>query len=165
MLGCLCCLLTSTGFHLCCCHSKHVLVSWAKCDYAGIVSLQVGSFAAPIYYAFYCHPTTAKIYGVLVVLLGISTALISIMKRFGTPAFRVMRTALFACMGLVGVVPFFHHVWIYGWEMARHSFASEWVMMMAVWYLVGAVIYAFRIPERFFPGKLDLIGNGYSYLY
>lgn len=31
-----------------------------------------------------------------------------------------------------------------------------WLLSMALLYLVGALLYATRTPERFFPGKFDI---------
>lgn len=32
-----------------------------------------------------------------------------------------------------------------------------WLFLMALLYIAGALLYAARIPERFFPGKCDLV--------
>ena len=35
-----------------------------------------------------------------------------------------------------------------------------WLLFMGSLYITGALFYAFRIPERFFPGKVDIwVGN------
>ena len=31
-----------------------------------------------------------------------------------------------------------------------------WLLFMGALYITGALFYAFRIPERFFPGKVDI---------
>ena len=31
-----------------------------------------------------------------------------------------------------------------------------WLIFMGFLYITGALFYAFRIPERFFPGKVDI---------
>ena len=36
------------------------------------------------------------------------------------------------------------------------------MVAMALFYLVGAAIYASRVPERFAPGKFDLIGHSHQ---
>lgn len=40
------------------------------------------------------------------------------MKHFRTPAYRWIRVALFVALGLFGVVPTAHGIWIYG--VSRH---------------------------------------------
>ena len=32
-----------------------------------------------------------------------------------------------------------------------------WLVFMGFLYITGALMYAFRIPERFFPGKVDIL--------
>jgi adiponectin receptor len=38
----------------------------------------------------------------------------------------------------------------------------SYVVLQGVLYIVGAAIYALRIPERFAPGKFDIIGSSHQ---
>lgn len=62
----------------------------------------------------------------------------------------------FIALGLSGVVPAMHYVIIEGFYNAVNFAALGWLCLMALLYIVGALIYAFRIPERIFPGKFDI---------
>ena len=33
--------------------------------------------------------------------------------------------------------------------------ALGWLLLMGALYIIGALMYAFRVPERFFPGKCN----------
>jgi len=37
-----------------------------------------------------------------------------------------------------------------------------YVILQGVLYIIGAVIYALRIPERFAPGKFDILGASHQ---
>jgi len=37
-----------------------------------------------------------------------------------------------------------------------------YLVLQGVLYIVGAVIYALRIPERFAPGKFDIFGSSHQ---
>jgi hypothetical protein len=37
-----------------------------------------------------------------------------------------------------------------------------WLLTMAAFYLIGATLYACRIPERFCPGKVDLVFHSHQ---
>jgi adiponectin receptor len=59
-------------------------------------------------------------------------------------------------MGLSGILPLFHSIGIYGFNLSMKTFASDRIMIMGLFYLAGAFIYATRIPERWFPGRFDI---------
>ena len=66
-------------------------------------------------------------------------------------------------LGLSGVVPAIHFVITDGlWEAIEHA-ALGWLILMAVLYIVGAVIYACRVPEKIWPGKFDIMVNIHLY--
>lgn len=35
--------------------------------------------------------------------------------------------------------------------------AFHWLLLMAALYILGTLLYATRTPERFFPGKCDIL--------
>ena len=43
-----------------------------------------------------------------------------------------------------------------GWQKSLDEAALGWLILMGLLYITGALLYALRIPERFFPGKLDI---------
>lgn len=64
---------------------------------------------------------------------------------------------MFVCLGLSGVIPAMHYVITDGFWHAFNFAAMGWLVLMALLYIIGAVIYAARIPERIFPGKCDIV--------
>ena len=58
--------------------------------------------------------------------------------------------------GLHGVVPAVHHAISEGWFNAITQASLGWVILMGFLYILGALIYMLRVPERFFPGKCDI---------
>ena len=72
------------------------------------------------------------------------------------PRFRPLRAAVFITFGLSGIAPATHFGIKNGWERSVEEGALGWLILMGVLYITGAVLYAVRIPERFFPGKLDI---------
>jgi len=63
---------------------------------------------------------------------------------------------LFVALGLSGVIPAGHFVITDGLSHAFDYAALGWVILMAFLYIIGAVIYAARIPERIWPGRFDI---------
>ena len=60
--------------------------------------------------------------------------------------------------GLSGIIPGLH--WVLTQEeldlKASLKYSCGCLILMGVLYITGALLYALRIPERFFPGKCDV---------
>ncbi|KZS88369.1 HlyIII-domain-containing protein [Sistotremastrum niveocremeum HHB9708] len=150
------CLLCSATFHAVACHSQEIARQYNALDYAGIISLIVGSFYPAVYYGFFCQPTYQVFYLGGITLAGIGAAVIVLAPRYATPAYRPIRTAVFVGLGGFGVIPLSHMVLSHGFTAACEEMGLAWVIYSMGFYLVGALIYANRFPERLAPGKFDL---------
>lgn len=95
--------------------------------------------------------------------LGSVSIIISLLPRFDEPKYRVHRMATFLCFGVSGAIPMVHCVISDGMEYQIQSAGIGWMMAMGATYIVGAILYGARIPERFFPGKCDLVVS-YQYV-
>ncbi|RKP27579.1 hemolysin-III related-domain-containing protein [Syncephalis pseudoplumigaleata] len=154
--GAIICLGLSATFHLFSCHSEKVSANWNRCDYIGIVALIVGSFYPIVYYAFYCHPVARNVYLAVITGLGALTVTTCISRQFASPAFRCYRAGIFIALGGSGVVPMLHALIQFGWHHIIEGASLPWVVSMGAVYIVGAIIYAARVPERWWPGKFDI---------
>ncbi|KAG5456722.1 MAG: hemolysin-III related-domain-containing protein, partial [Olpidium bornovanus] len=76
--------------------------------------------------------------------------------RFRTPEFRWMRTGLFIALGAAGIIPVGHGVYLYGLSLAVEAVSLKHLLAMGTVYIVGALIYASRIPESLAPGRFDI---------
>ena len=127
-----------------------------RLDYCGIAMLIMGSFVPWLYYGFYCHYQPKIIYLTVVTVLGFFSIVTSLWDKFSTPQLRPVRAGVFMAFGLSGVIPAIHYVCMEGWfnDISRASLG--WLVLMGLLYILGAMFYALRIPERWFPGKFDL---------
>ncbi|KAH7718972.1 Protein PAQR-2 [Aphelenchoides avenae] len=155
-LGAISCLGLSCTFHTVQCHSERVGQIFSKLDYSGITLLIVGSFIPWIYYAFYCRALPMFIYMSMVGILGIAALIVSLWDKFAEPKFRPVRAIVFVAMGLSSIFPVVHMVIVDGFEIMIKYKSFHWLAIMGAFYLMGAAIYAFRFPERCFPGKCDI---------
>jgi adiponectin receptor len=154
--GAMCCMLTSSVCHLLSCCEVHELTRriW-RFDYAGIAVLIVCSFYPPVYYAFLCRPAWKLFYLVVTTILGTATCGASLSNHFQGPQARHIRAALFAALGLFGIVPIVHGFLLN--SGVPKVFTAMWLdIMMGILYLGGAYLYSCRWPERQFPGKFDM---------
>ncbi|KAF6200801.1 hypothetical protein GE061_005247, partial [Apolygus lucorum] len=155
-IGAIVCLGFSFIFHTVYCHSEFVGKLFSKLDYCGIAILIMGSFVPWLYYGFYCQVRPMIIYLTIVIVLGICAVVVSLWDKFSESRFRPLRAGVFAVFGLSGVIPAIHYVIEEGWVNAISYASLGWLILMGSLYLTGALFYAFRIPECFFPGKFDI---------
>jgi len=161
--GAIVCMFLSFTFHTVCCHqNKFIGKLFAKLDYCGIAFLTVGSFVPWLYYSFYCHYTPKVIYLSICIVLGILAVVVSLWDKFGTPRYRPFRAGVFIVFGLSGIAPATHYGIVNGWEKSMNEAAMGWLVLMGLLYITGAMLYAFRIPERIFPGKVDILFHSHQ---
>ena len=82
----------------------------------------------------------------------------SLLERFSKPHWRQTRMAVFIATGMVVGIPMAH--------MAAEGYADTYAIAMIVGmgatYIVGALLYGYRVPERYLPGRLDLLGASHQ---
>ena len=128
----------------------------SRFDYFGIAFLTVGSFVPWLYFSFYCDWMPQVIYLAIVIVLGVGAVVVSTFDFFAGPRFRPLRAGVFIFFGLSGIAPATHYGVVNGWEKSLEEAALGWLILMGILYITGALLYAGRIPERFFPGKVDI---------
>ncbi|KXZ46942.1 hypothetical protein GPECTOR_39g436 [Gonium pectorale] len=161
MAGAMTCLLTSAVCHLFGCCSKHVAQMIWRFDYAGIAILIVASFYPPVYYSFLCQPYWRLFYLLTTTLMGVGAVSVALLDVFQRSEWRPFRAAMFAALGCWGVVPLIHACWVQaGVEAVRQATGLD--ALMGALYLIGALIYATRVPERWLPGRFDVWFHGHQ---
>lgn len=68
----------------------------------------------------------------------------------------LLLSGVFITFGMSGIAPATHYCVVNGWQKSLDEAALGWLILMGLLYITGALLYAPRIPERFFPGKLDI---------
>ncbi|KAK8806989.1 hypothetical protein WA158_003748 [Blastocystis sp. Blastoise] len=140
------------GFYVVDEHASNVL---QRMDYLGISVLISGSYVPIIYYAFYCEPFYMKLYLGIVFFLNLANVLVMITPKFRSPEYRPVRSACFVVVASFAWIPLGHLYFIGDYNNPIFTIAFKYIMMMAFTYVLGAFLYAKRIPERWFPGKFD----------
>jgi len=146
-------MLFSSLYHIFCCYSAQFYKWLAKLDYLGISIMIVGSYYPPLYYGFSCYPTWKIVYLSSITFIGGIGVVVSCVPVFATPRFRIVRTVFFIIFGSFAIFPI-PHLWVlnglkYFWPIILGELA------MGSLYLIGAIFYSSRVPERYYPGKFD----------
>lgn len=160
--GAIICMLCSTLFHILHNHSRRVSALFVRLDYSGIAFLITGSSIPAYYYGFYCTWIPQYIHISVLIVLCVGCLALSMWSKFNTPKYRVLRFVVFVLFGLYGVVPFVQIYLREGYERASHAYAMWGIVIMAALYIGGGALYAFRIPERFWPGQFDVWASSHQ---
>lgn len=161
MLGSMSCLAISAISHLLACHSRRFNCFFWRLDYTGISIMIISSFVPPIYYAFFCNPLACLVYLSTITAIGLFAIVTLLAPALSSPRFRPIRASLFLAMGLSGVVPALHALWIH-WEHRACHVALCLELVMGLAYGIGAGVYVSRVPERWRPGVFDIVGHSHQ---
>lgn len=164
------CLGCSSVFHLFSAYSQTVNKVLARLDYAGVAILIGGSFCPIIYYIFYCRQGMSNVEFVWIYLCSmclscIAVFVVSLAPFFQKRKYRWFRGSIFLTLGLMGVIPLTHIIFLYIQHRPEFSvFITSllYFFMMGISYIVGVIIYIVRVPERFYPGKFDTCGSSHN---
>jgi len=163
IFGAIFCLTCSTVFHLFNCHGEKTSSILNRIDYAGIAILISGSCYPPYYYGFYCSPFFSIFYIAFITVFSVTVFFCSLKPDFTSPAKRKLRGGLFLGLGLSTAVPFLHIALFgkYTTGILTNATLKNW-WIGGISYIVGVILYIWRFPEKYWPGKFDFWGNSHN---
>ena len=132
-------------------------------DYGGISLLISGSCYPPYYYFFYYSKTFKYSYLIEITVLGLGTFLYSLTDDFNKPQKRTLRGIIFLIFGLCTGIPILHMAFL-GNKIDGNGPGIKlinWYIGGAS-YVIGALLYILRFPEKKFPKKFDYIGASHQ---
>ncbi|CAM0877449.1 unnamed protein product [Alopecurus aequalis] len=161
MYGTMTCMLMSAAAHLLASHSRHFSQLFWQLDYAGIAIMMVSCYFPPIYYIFLGNAAAQFAYLSVVTLLGVLVVAALLAPVRSSPRLRHIRAGLFASIGLFGIVPALHALWL-NWGHPECYLALSLVLTMGIVDAVGAMCYVARVPEKWRPGVFDCVGHSHQ---
>ncbi|CAM0909091.1 unnamed protein product [Alopecurus aequalis] len=159
--GAMTCLSVSAAAHLLASHSRRFSRLFWQLDYAGIAVMIVSSFFPPVYYTFLGSPVAQFAYLSAITFLGVLVVAALLAPARSSPRLRHIRAGLFVSMGLSGVVPALHALWL-NWGHPECYLALTLELAMGLVYATGAGFYVARVPERWRPGMFDCVGHSHQ---
>ena len=155
------CLVCSCIWHTMSSISEVTLLERFACvDYTGISLLIAASIMTTEYTAFYCEPISRWVYIVATATLGIGGVILPWHPTFNRVDMAWFRVAFYVTLAATGFAPIFQLSWTRGSDWAL-AFYAPIIKSVAV-YLIGAIIYASKFPERWLPGWVDYAGGSHN---
>ena len=157
------CLSFSAIFHLFGVINEKYFNILNRFDYGGISLLISGSCFPPYYYFFYYSTLFKYLYLILISVFGVGTFLYSLTDDFNKPKRRALRGTLFLIFGLCSGVPIIHMAFFgdYIEGYGDDIILLNWYLG-GISYIIGALFYILRFPEKKFPGKFDYFGASHQ---
>jgi adiponectin receptor len=155
------CLICSTMWHTMNSVADQTLMERFACvDYTGISLLIAASIMTTEYTAFYCEPVSRWVYLILTATLGIGGVILPWHPTFNRQDMAWARVAFYVSLGATGFVPVLQLNLTRGGSWAWEFYAP--IAKSITVYLVGAVVYASQVPERWYPGAFDYVGGSHN---
>ena len=159
-------LIFSSLLHLHICVSEDAQHFWSCLDHSGISASIGGGSIALMYLLLHCHGAMRAVWIGLLVLGNCAGVIGPLFPTWRTPRFRVYRSMIYVCSGAAIFCPIIYYIAHEGTSKLpldlNENFALGYGFLMAFQYVLGAFIYASRIPERFWPGKFDYIFQSHN---
>ncbi|KAF2673952.1 HlyIII-domain-containing protein [Microthyrium microscopicum] len=160
--GAFICFGLSATFHIFGNHSLKVYQTWLLLDLYGIFALIIATVYSGTYYGFYCEKFWWKVYSAGIFIITFSCAIFCTNSSFRGPKWKKFRALLFVAIGWYGAIPMTHMAQKWGRPKANEIIGWNLWFFEGLSYAGGAVIYAFRIPERWMPGTFDIWGASHQ---
>ncbi|EEH20533.2 hypothetical protein PABG_02764 [Paracoccidioides brasiliensis Pb03] len=140
--------------------SQPLMERFACVDYTGISLLVAASIVTTEYTAFYCEPVSRWIYIVTTSTLGIAGVILPWHPTFNRSDMAWARVAFYVTLAATGFAPIaqLSLTRSLGWSL---YFYAPLLKSLGV-YLLGALVYASQIPERWHPGFFDYLGGSHN---
>ena len=135
------------------------------------------------YFGFYCSSRLLYFYNTIVftslspnhpnppdrlsqaTVSALGCAIFTMKPKFRSPTYRVMRSVMFALLGFSAFVPVVHGIVLYGWEVQNRRMAITYFLGLGLLNGTGTVIYAARVPEKWFPRTFDIYGPSHQIMH
>lgn len=155
------CLVCSTLWHTMNSVANQTLMERFACvDYTGISLLIAASIMTTEYTAFYCEPVSRWIYLGTTATLGVGGVILPWHPTFNRADMAWARVAFYVSLGATGFVPVLQLNLTRGGAWAWEFYAP--IGKSIAVYLIGAIVYASKVPERWIPGAFDYFGGSHN---
>ncbi|XP_065196745.1 progestin and adipoQ receptor family member 3-like isoform X1 [Sycon ciliatum] len=156
-------MLLSALYHTFGCHSEAVFRFWLRLDLCGIMLSTWATYFVGFFYGFYCFAIWQTVYCGMLILLTPAIAAFVLRPSFLADKRHRARTCAFALVIFISILPLSH--WILLNDGFSHPDVQLFVQDVVIQWLIlgaGVTVFAFKIPEKLWPGSVDYIGASHQ---
>ncbi|KAF2683489.1 adiponectin receptor protein 1 [Lentithecium fluviatile CBS 122367] len=139
---------------------RGLLARYACVDYTGISLLVGASIMSVEYTALYCEPISQIAYMAFTAVLSVGGVYLPWNPTFNRKDLAWVRVLFYVTLAMTCFLPSGQLIWKHGLEYTAAFYGPVSKSMLV--YLGGAVIYASKVPERWFPGRFDYFGTAHN---
>jgi len=158
-------MILSSLYHTFECHSSSEVSSACfALDILGITLGLMATYLSGIYYAFWCEPDWRDFYLLTVggIFLVATSMQLAPKKYFNSQKFHQVRVILYTLWAVYGIVPTVHWALMQGGGVVVELIVPR-ILIMYVLCGVAMLFYLTKMPERFLPGVVDIIGHSHQW--
>ncbi len=137
-----------------------LLDRFACVDYTGISFLVAASILSTEWTAFYCEPVSRTIYMTATAVLGVLGTVLPWHPTFNRADMAWARVAFYVTLAATGFAPAIQLNLTRGPAWSYYFYAP--IGKSVAVYLIGAIIYAAQVPEKWLPGFFDYAGGSHN---
>ena len=157
--------MTSAVFHTLSDHSEQVQRRTVKADYLAGVLVIWASGISMQFFGFHTQPLARNLYWTITTLVTSACAAFSLSPSFRRPQDRRKRFMVYCLLAGSLFLSVMHGVLMNGYEEQDRRMGLSYFFGLAGFNFSAAVIYAARIPERWFPKTFDKVGASHSLMH
>ncbi|KAI1134174.1 HlyIII-domain-containing protein [Hypoxylon sp. FL0543] len=159
------CFLLSAAFHTFSDHSPEMHRRGNELDHLGIVLVMWGTGISGTHFTFYCDERVRDTYFSILSGAALSCAIFTLRPEFRKPAYRLTRFTMYCLLGASLFAPVLHGLSRFGRAELEAGMGLTSFLSLALVNFTGAAVYAARVPERWFPGSFDLLGQSHNWMH
>ncbi len=164
-LGVITCFAFSCGYHLFSNHSERVMDLSQRLDHLGVVFVIWGSAIPFIYFAFYCDRQLQRLYMTFVTAAALVSMIYVFRPNFRHPNRRPIRTLTYFALGFSAFLPAIHLLTHVDEQALYQRTVLASFKNLAILNSLGGLIYAIRVPERFYREIFDIYFSSHQIMH
>lgn len=134
-------------------------------DYLGIVIPLWGTTVASTHFGFRCEPALERMYSTIATLCAALCAVATLHSAFSGRTGRRVRTVVYLLLGLSSFLPIIHGIGLHGLAEHDRRMSFKYYLGLGACHGTGAMLYAARIPERWYPRRFDILGSSHQLMH
>jgi adiponectin receptor len=146
-------------------HSQSTRTWTSRFDYLGIVIPLWGTTIASTHFGFRCESDLRKAYSVFATGAGLACAATTLHPSFVGTASKGFRAVTYLLLGLSSFLPIVHGLHLFGWQQMEQRMSLSYYLALGLCHGTGAITYASRIPERWYPKRYDIVGSSHQIMH